>query len=148
MNIEITYEMDVAAADVWQVAGEGFCDLSWSDGVTHSELEGELGVGAIRTCHFEPNMFSREGLVREELVVFDRENREFAYQTDLGGVMRTVTNRWTVEAIDAQRSRTRMRASIELRGAMRLATPFFRLMLRRMGLRTLRELEARARLVG
>ncbi len=145
MEITIGHEMDVAAEDVWHVAGEEFSDLTWSGDITHSELEGTLGVGAVRVCHFEPNMFSKEGLVREELTLFDRSRREFAYRTELGGIMGTVSNHWTIVALSETHSETRMRATIEVRGWLVLATPLLRLMLCRMGRQTLRELEEAAR---
>ena len=143
MELQIEYEMAAPADAVWQVAGEGFADLSWSSDVTHSELDGDLKVGAVRTCHFPPNIFSRSGQVKETLSSFDRSQRQLAYQAELGGFIRRATNRWSIEAVDAARCRLRMHATIELRGLAKLFGPLLRPMLARMGRQTMRELETK-----
>lgn len=140
--MQLHREIGASAEAVWRVVGERFGDLTWSDGIDDSHLEGELGVGGVRVCRFPPNAFSREGLVRERLTEFDREARVLAYVAEnVPGVMRTASNRWTVVPLGPERCRVEMRATIELRGIFGLFAPLLAFGLRRMGDRTLRELE-------
>ena len=143
MKVHLDRELAASAEDVWRVVGERFGDLTWSEGIDASHLEGELGVGGVRICRFEPNAFSREGVVRERLTEFDREARVLAYVAEnMPGVMRCASNRWSVVSLGPDRCRVEMRAAVELRGIARLFAPLLGLGLRRMGSRTLQELEA------
>ena len=141
--MHLDHEIEASAEDVWRVVGERFGDLTWSEGIDDSHLEGELGVGGVRVCRFQPNAFSREGLVRERLTEFDRDGRVLAYVAEnIPGVMRSASNRWTIVPLGPERCRVEMRANIELRGIFGLLAPLLAVGLRRMGARTLRELEA------
>ncbi len=142
MEMEIQREFAVAAAQVWNVVGEQFGDLSWSTGITRSSLHGELGVGAVRHCEFPPNMFSRDGVVRERLLSFDRDAMSLSYEAGPTGPIKRAVNRWTVVAMGPRACRIDMRATIELRGVMRLFSGLMRPMLRGMGTQTLDELGA------
>lgn len=147
MEIQTQRVFDIPASEVWEVVGEQFGDLSWSDSITSSHLEGELGVGAVRVCLFPPNQFSKEGLIKERLLSFDREKMAISYEAlGLNGVMKAATNRWTVVPTGAQSCRIDMHASVEMSGLMGMIAPLFGFMLKRMGRATLDQLAVRLEL--
>lgn len=143
MDFKLSYEMKASADDVWWVVGERFDDLRWSSGITESSLEGELGVGAIRVCHFPPNQFSKTGMVKERLLSFDRKAKTLSYEvTESNGVMKSACNHWTIVPLGPKRCRVDMHAQVELQGIARWFSFFMGFMLKRMGTQTARELEA------
>lgn len=127
-------EIDASADEVWQVLGERFGELSWSSGITGSSLEGELGVGAVRVCEFPPNMFARDGTVKEKLLTFDREAMKFSYQpTTPLGPMKDAINRWTITPLGPRRCKVSSHATVQLRAWAWLFAPFMGPMLRKLG---------------
>ncbi|MEM6996082.1 MAG: SRPBCC family protein, partial [Myxococcota bacterium] len=110
--MELGREIEASAERVWHVVGERFGDMSWSSGITRSNLEGELGAGAVRVCQFPPNMFSKDGQVRERLLSFDRDTMRLSYEAGPTGPMKRATNRWSVVALGRQRCRVDMRATV------------------------------------
>ncbi len=144
MEIKVSYEIAASAADIWSVIGERFDDMSWSDDVIESHLEGELGVGGVRVCRFPPNMFARNGESKERLIAFDRKTMTFAYEAmGMSGVMKEATNRWKVVPLGPERCRVDMRATVELGRVATVLAHAMRPLLHNMGRRTLRELERR-----
>ncbi len=81
MDIHEQVEIEAPASTVWEVVGERFGDIArWTEFLDSSSLEGELGVGAVRTCRFQPNVFSRTGTIRERLTSFDRDAMRLSYE--------------------------------------------------------------------
>ncbi len=144
MQMQMQREIPASAAAVWQVLGESFGDLTWIPMVTASQLEGELGVGAQRVCRLAPSMFSKSGTLRERLVAFDRAGMTFAYEAlELAPGFRHAGNRWSVVALGPNRCRVQMHGTFALAGTLWLMSPIVRIMVRRMGAATLRDLERR-----
>lgn len=143
----MTAELEAPADVVWQVVGEEFGEIAgWTGMLTSSHLEGELGEGAVRHCTFPPDLFSKDGSIRERLVHFDRTRREleyFAEQTPF--FAERAGSRWQVQAIDHRRSRIVLRGIVQLRWWAIPAAPLLRLMLRRMAMRLSRELHEQVR---
>ncbi len=141
MEIQIHRDFAASAQEVWAVVGERFGDLSWSSGIDRSSLEGELGVGAVRVCEAPPNMLMKDGIIRERLLTFDRDAMRLSYEAvDPPGVMKHAVNRWSVVALDGQRARVEMRASVEFVAVIGAVAWMFSPWLRRMGRQTLDEL--------
>ena len=141
MEMQMQREIAAPAEAVWAVLGEGFGDLSWASDVESSSLEGSLQVGAVRTCRFPPNMFSKEGFVRETLRSFDRRTMSFSYEAHgMPAFIGRAINRWTIVPLGEDRCRVESRATVQPRGIAILIAPIMRIMLRRMGLRFLDEL--------
>ncbi|MCH9688102.1 MAG: SRPBCC family protein [Deltaproteobacteria bacterium] len=144
MEFHTEREIDASAAEVWCVLGEGFGDVSWSTGIDSSSLEGELGVGCLRTCNFPPSRLSKSGSVRETLVQFDREAMTLAYEVQpTPGVMKSAINRWSITPLGAERCRVRSHATLEFRGLAVVFGPLMRPMIRRMGARFVDDLAER-----
>lgn len=143
MRAVIERHFTAPAAVVWDVIGEKFGDMSWSSGIDSSHLVGELGVGAERVCSFEPNMFSKNGEVREKLLSFDRETHAFSYEAKMPrGAVKGAVNRWQIVKKDDGGCIVRMDATLEFRGFARVMAPLMGSMLKKMGRQTLAELEA------
>lgn len=141
MDLRMHRVLEHDAREVWAVVGERFGDLTWVGDVQSSELEGALEAGAVRTCRFEPNMFSKTGVVRERLLTFDRATRSMSYQAlGLTGIFEGAVNRWTVKEVGPGRSRVEMHATIHAGGVRAmLLLPLWPVM-RHMGRKTLNEL--------
>lgn len=117
MRIETITEIDAPATIAWEVLGERFADIAhWADAVVASSLDGELGVGVVRTCDIDGFGPVPASTITERLTVFDRDEHTLAYEvlTGLPGLMRAVTNRWTIEDLDGLRCRVITVAELEL----------------------------------
>src|SRR5262245_23147190 len=82
MKLELHVEIDAPAAAAWAVLGERFGDLgAWAAPIASSSLDGELGVGAIRTCQIATFGPLALGTVRERLIAFDPGRMTLAYES-------------------------------------------------------------------
>lgn len=142
--MEISAHVDIAApAEVaWRVIGERFGDIAeWTSTLTASSLDSEVGVGAVRTCHFQPDVFSSSGILRERLLGFDRTAMTLTYEgLGLPFFLRGAVNRWSVTRVSSEVCRVESRARLDLRGVAVVLTPLMRPMIRRMGEKLLSEL--------
>lgn len=112
MKMKAEIVVEASAVEAWRVLGEGFGDvgelLTMLDRTT---LDGELGVGAVRTVYFEGAKS-----VTETLTVFDREAMALEYVSEDNqppGIKRG-RNHWTVEALGAERARIQSEITIDL----------------------------------
>lgn len=148
MKVTTTKTLQASPEAVWQIIGEGFGDLAWVRSVTTSHLEGELEVGSVRVCRFEPMLLAGEG-ARERLEVFDRDTRRLAYRLeDPTGMLARAGSQWHVEAEPGGGARVTVTSTLQLRPWAFLFTPVLRRFVRRLTIRTFEDLSARLQLSG
>lgn len=136
MEIHIHQDIESAASRVWQVVGDRFMHVGeWAGPVSHSCPVGSEtpAIGIERECHTVGVGPVPPGKLRERLTAFDSESMSLAYEASAGmpGFVASATNRWSVVAVGAGRSRLLMHATFRLRGAMRLLKPLVRWRMRR-----------------
>ncbi|MBL4687996.1 MAG: SRPBCC family protein [Nannocystaceae bacterium] len=134
MQIHQQMEFDLPAADVWWALGERFGDVArWAPGITDSTLEGELGVGSIRTCVVSATWPFKPGRILERLTVFDRDAMKLTYQgiEGLPGFMKHGGSHWAVTPMGATRCRAEVRIEIEIVGLAVVLTPLIRMSINR-----------------
>ncbi len=132
MIIHTTIDIKASAEDAWEVLGERFGVISeWASAITSSHLEGDLAVGAKRTCHIGGIGGIGPIELHENLVHFDRHNRRLAYEVASGlpKMIRYAVNRWAVVPVDPSRCRVTSDAKINVAWYV---TPMVPLMRRRM----------------
>jgi polyketide cyclase/dehydrase/lipid transport protein len=103
MQVRASTEINATADATWQIFGEDFEGISkWLDSINSSSLDGELAVGATRTCNFPKDL-----IIKEKLTHFDPKARALTYLilSGLPSFMLSVSNAWTIEDIGNNRSR-------------------------------------------
>src|SRR5215204_1492484 len=92
-----------------------------------SDMEGQVGIGAIRSCHVAGFGPVAPGVVREKLIDYDPEHMSVAYESVAGlpSFIRRVVNRLSVQPISQHRCRVCSHAAFELRGPVSLVGPLF-----------------------
>ena len=125
MRVDLRAEVviDAPAAAAWAVLGERFGQIGeWAAPITSSGVDGELTVGAIRTCQFSGFGPFKPGVIRERLIEFDTPSMTLAYESVEGmpSFVKSARNRWTVEPRSAASCVVRTHATLELRGPLRL----------------------------
>jgi hypothetical protein len=131
----------VPAQRVWEVLGEGFGDLRWVRSIRASQLDGEVSVGAVRRCEFEPSLLVSSGVAHERLVDFDPSRRTLAYAlVEPSGPILEAGSRWSVEAVEGG-ARVTVTSTIVLRAWAWPMTPMLRVFIGRMARQTLDDLE-------
>lgn len=127
MRMKVETTLACSAEHAWKVLGEGFGDIAeWSCGLAESSLDGELGVGTVRTCVSAQSFGPFEaGIVTEELTEFDPGTRSFAYRATSGlpGFIETAGNRWSIHAVDDGNCLVRFDATVKAKGVLRMFEP-------------------------
>ena len=135
MIIETEIPINASAEKAWMALGEQFGDIAhWAPTIVESSLDGELGVGCVRSCRTEESFGPfKASTVKEKLLVFDRDARVFEYQgiSGLPGFVKVAKNRWSIHADGDQRCVVKMRATLELKGIMKILQPLMPLMLKK-----------------
>lgn len=116
--MKIISEKTIAASAkrAWQVLAEQYGDAAvWTSALEKSTLTGQLGVGAIRTCHSKRMGFFPASVVEEQLVEYKPETFEFTYIAEKGlpGIFKKATNAWTIEPLDADSCIVRSKATLK-----------------------------------
>jgi hypothetical protein len=109
-------------ASAWTILGERFGDIGeWAAPVAASRLDGELGVGARRTCKIAGFGPVAAGQIEERLVEFDRAARQLEYVaiTGLPEFIAHASNHWRVRA-SGHGCEVSTHASVEIRWPMAL----------------------------
>jgi len=133
MDMHFHIDIDAPASEAWRVLGEEFGAIGdWGVGIAASELIGDLGVGAGRTCEGEGWGPFPAGTVTEELYHFDREAMEFSYRATSGlpWFLTQGLNRWSIEALGPERCIVRSHATIGMVWWMWPLAPLMLLMTR------------------
>lgn len=117
--IEMHFEfgVDAPAAEVWRVLGEDFGNVAqWAASLRASSIDGDVSVGATRTCEVEAFGPFAPRTLTERLEVHDARGMRFTYSASSGlpSMIRAAKNRWSVEALGEVHSRARSHISIEL----------------------------------
>lgn len=110
--------LDVPATAAWKVLGEQFGSVGeWASGLRASSLDGDVRVGALRTCDLRAFGPFPSGRIVEQLLEFDRDTMKFSYAPTSGmpPMIDGARNRWSIEPVGAGRCRVRSHASVELR---------------------------------
>jgi len=110
-------QIDAPASDAWHVLGVGFGTIcEWSASLAASELHGDLGVGASRSCQGTGFGPFPAGVVTEELTHFDAATMTFTYEAREGlpPFVRHAGNAWSIHADGPERCVVRFEATVEL----------------------------------
>jgi len=144
MEIRREIALNTPARNAWIVLGERFGTISeWAAPITASSLAGELGAGAVRTCHIAGFGPVKPGVIKERLVTFDPGAMSFSYESveGLPGFIRHAANRWSVRAAGERSCVVSTHATLELCGAARVFGYFLGRRMARDGGRVLEELQ-------
>lgn len=116
MKIVVTRKLNASADAIWTLLAERFADIGeWAEFVERSQLEGDLGAGAVRTCELKPSPVG-SGTIKEKISHFDRGRQELSYiiLSGLPGFVRFLENAWTMEALSGDRAEVRSAMTIRL----------------------------------
>jgi hypothetical protein len=146
--MELRFERVVStpAEDAWAVVGEHFGQIGeWASAITESVMDGQPGVGQIRTCHIAGIGPIALGVIRERLVDFDPEARSLSYEAAEGipGFIVRAVSRWSVHQGPGTACTVRIHATLTLRPAARLLGPVLRWRMRADTRRVLAEFRYR-----
>jgi hypothetical protein len=143
MKLELQVEIDAPAAAAWAVLGERFADIGeWAAPISSSTLDGQLRVGAIRTCEIATFGPLALGVVRERLIAFDPEHMTLAYASvdGLPAFITSATNRLSIDELDDCHCLVRSRGNVALQGPARLLGPLLKWQMQVAARRVLEEL--------
>ena len=144
LNGEVVINAPANAA--WVVLGDCWGHIGrWAAPITSSLLDGEPGMGAVRTCHIARFGPVAPGIIKERLLTFDAATMSFAYQSIEGmpRFIKSAVNRWSVHSLDDGRCVVRSHATVELRGLMALLGFLLQRSFKANGARVLDELRHR-----
>jgi hypothetical protein len=133
MDMHTKFVINAPAQDAWQVLGRDFATIGqWASSIPSSHLEGELSVGAVRTCQSEGFGPFPGGDFKEELIQFDQDAMAFTYKGTEGmpWFMLSARNAWSVEPLGPEKCCVHSRASIVLVWWMRPLGPLLLAMMR------------------
>jgi carbon monoxide dehydrogenase subunit G len=128
--------IDAPVAAVWSVLSDLESIRLWVDAVRHSHCPVQSrGVGAMRVCEL------KQVTIHETIVEWD-EGRSFTYRGEGAPMMRSATNRWSVEAHGDQTLVTSS-AEVVLKGGFLggLLEPLLRSLAGRLGAQSLAALK-------
>ena len=117
MIISNEIRVSASADRAWEVLAENFGDAAlWTSALNTSSLTGDLGVGAIRTCHSNKIGPFPANISKEILTEFDPRRRRFTYkvQSGLPGIFKGAQNAWSIESISHSSCIVKSRAVLEL----------------------------------
>ena len=127
MKMTVETKLESSAEQAWSVLGDGFGRIAeWSCGLAESSLDGELAVGAVKTCVSSDSFGPfQAGVVEERLTEFDPDSRTFAYRaiSGLPGFIETAGNRWSIHAVDDDNCIVRFDATVKAKGVLRIFEP-------------------------
>lgn len=146
MRVSSSIDIDSRGDDVWEVIGPGFTRVGdWVAAIASSEATGEGGpIGAPaagRACTVATAGFDR---ITERHTEYDPAARQVGYRLASGmpSFVTDAGNTWQARPLPDGRTEFTMDADVTLTGIGRLASPFLRLYLARVGRRTSRDLKA------
>lgn len=117
MKFETKGIINAPASSVWAIFGERFGNVAdWSESIVKSSVDGEIGVGAVRTCELK-QLGPVGGFIVERLTKFDHLGRHLAFDVIEGrpGMIKYFNSDWRFE--DAGRNQTRAISTITLKMA-------------------------------
>ncbi|WP_211695429.1 SRPBCC family protein [Mycobacterium spongiae] len=135
MELHTEIAINAPASTAWEVLGTQFGEIAdWTATIGSSTLEGQLGVGAVRSC--QSNGFGPlpVGAVTEEITHFDSEAMELAYVATSGlpPFLREARNSWTIVPNGASRCVATSHARLVLAPWARPLGAIARLQVRRL----------------
>jgi hypothetical protein len=137
--------IEASADRVWETVGHQFARIGeWATAIPASRpMSQALGLAgapvAGRVCETGLPMVP---LVEETIVAYDEAGRTLTYTgAGLPRFVKEARNRWTVVAVDDQRARVRVEATIELHAVGHLLAVPLRLWAARVGAKTLDDLK-------
>ncbi len=146
MKIVTERVVDVPADAAWDLMGERFGDIGhWASAVRASYVEGELGVGAIRTCDLTPSP-AASGTISERLTRFDRTRQALTYEVTSGmpGFVRFAENAWSIESLGSGKSRIRSVITLRIAWWMKPMAPMMKMQFGKLIRGLIAEVEANA----
>lgn len=128
--------IEAPVSAVWACLSELESIHLWVDAIQRSHCPAQSrGVGAVRVCEL------KQATIRETILEWD-EGRSFQYRGEGAPMLKSATNRWTVEARGNQTLVTSS-AEVVLKGGLfgRMLEPLLKLVFDRMGARSLATLK-------
>jgi hypothetical protein len=128
--------IDAPVASVWAVLSDLEAIHLWVEAIRHSHCPGQRrGVGALRICEL------KQATIRETIMEWD-EGRSFKYRGQGAPMIKSATNRWSVEACGDQTLVTST-AEVVLEGGFlgSLLEPLVRALAARLGAQSLAALK-------
>ena len=117
MKIINEIKLAVPAEQAWKIIGEQYGDAAqWTSVLEASSLIGELGVGAIRTCHSRAVGPFPASIVEERLTMFEPANYRLTYVAEKGlpGIFKKATNAWSIQPVDHNSCVVTSRAELKI----------------------------------
>jgi Polyketide cyclase / dehydrase and lipid transport len=112
-------EINVAASAkrAWQVLAEDYGNAAvWTSVLESTSLRGELGVGAIRTCHSKSVGPFPASVVEERLIEFEPDSYQFTYIADKGlpRIFKSATNAWRIHPVNDNSCKITSHATLKI----------------------------------
>jgi Polyketide cyclase / dehydrase and lipid transport len=126
MKLELQVEINGPADAAWAVLGERFADIGeWAAPIRSSTLDGELGIGAIRTCQIAKFGPLALGAVRERLIAFDPARMTLAYESvdGLPSFITSAVNRLSIHNVSDRRCLVHSQGNVALQRRVWLFEP-------------------------
>jgi hypothetical protein len=121
MNFENTLTLRAPAHVAWQVIGERFGDLSWTQSITHVDLDLGMGdvlqEGAKRVCTSSRSFGPfAPPVLHEQLLHLDRDAMQLTYAAveGLPSMMKEARNAWTVVPLSDDTCRVESRVTTKM----------------------------------
>lgn len=130
IELRTSVEVEAPAEEVWRVLADDFGDVgAFASSLRASSLDGPVEVGATRVCEVAAVGPFPPRTMNEKLVQLDPRRMKLAYEAGAGmpAVIRSATNRWSVEPLGDGRCRAHSRASIEVAWWALPLAPLFRM---------------------
>jgi len=130
MKFNFEIPVDAPAITAWRLVGEQFGQIDqWSENISESYLEGELGEGAVRVCKSDKAFGPfKPATVKEKLLHYDASSMSFSYLAISGipGFMAHASNHWIVIPIGDDKCLIRLSPQVEL---IWILKPFTRILM-------------------
>ncbi|MFN8442004.1 MAG: SRPBCC family protein [Caldilineaceae bacterium] len=138
MKLKATICIDAPKERVWQVLADVVGIPLWAKSIEFAHCEGEQtrGIGTVRICQL------KGGAILKETWTAWEEGQSFTYRTVNVALMKSATNRWSVEDINGKTLLT-SEATVELKGGLfgRLMEPVVRIWSKRLSRESLAALK-------
>ena len=142
LSFSVSRTVAASADRVWQVLGDFGTEHRWSKGLRHCHRTTEaVAVGTARICELPRPLMGRTR-VREELTEYV-DGASLAYELDgAAGPFATAGSRWSVDAVDANRSTVTVRGQFTPQSPLVLLLwPLLRFFVARLSRESIGELE-------
>lgn len=118
MKIYSEHHLTASSERAWHVLGENFAKIAqWASSLESSSLDGELGLGANRTCRIKSFGPIRATTIIEELLDFDAQAMQFTYHVKSGlpPFLSCAQNKWSIQSTGEDHCKVNSEALVKLK---------------------------------